>query len=109
MSEYIKISDVVKICRSLYRSYGTIFDVPAPVFENLLRTVAVEFPELPEVTWVNVCDDLPPKDTTVLVLDVLGRLYFDKWRGNGWRLSRCDNVKFWISIPESPESENDVE
>ena len=96
MSEYIKISDVIKICKSLYNSYGTtaFFETPVSVFENLLRTVAVEFPELPEVTWVSICDDLPPKDTIVLVVDVLGRLYFDKWRGNGWRLSRCGNVKF---------------
>jgi hypothetical protein len=102
MSEYIKISDVIKICRSLYSSYGTTAFFNVPVFEDLLKTVAVEFPELPEVTWVSICDDLPPKDTTVLVLDVLGRLYFDKWRGNGWRLSRCGNVKFWMSIPEPP-------
>lgn len=49
MSEYIKISDVIKICKSLYRSYGTtaFFDTPVPVFENLLRTVAVELPDPP--------------------------------------------------------------
>ena len=58
--------------------------------------------------WVSICDDLPPEDTTVLILDKLGRLYFDKWMGNGWRLSRCGNVKFWISIPEPPK-ESDIE
>lgn len=45
MSEYIKISDIIKICKSLYSSYGTTAFFDAPVFEDLLRTVAVEFPE----------------------------------------------------------------
>ena len=49
MSEYIKISDVIKICKSLYSSYGTTAFFNAPSFEDLLRTVAVEFPEPPEV------------------------------------------------------------
>ena len=48
MNEYIKISDVIKICRSLYSSYGTTAFFNTPVFEDLLRTVAVEFPEPPE-------------------------------------------------------------
>ena len=102
MSEYIKISDVIKICKSLYSSYGTTAFFDAPVFEDLLRIVAVKFPEPPEVTWVSVYNDLPPKDTTVLILDKLGRLYFDEWDGNRWRLSGCGNVKFWINIPEPP-------
>jgi hypothetical protein len=48
MSEYIKISDVIKICKHLYSSYGTTAFFNDPVFEDLLRTVAVEFPESPE-------------------------------------------------------------
>ena len=45
MSEYIKISDVIKICKSLYRSYGTTAFFNVPVFVDLLRTVAVDTPE----------------------------------------------------------------
>jgi hypothetical protein len=50
MSEYIKISDVIKICKHLYSSFGTtaFFDTHVLAFENLLRTVAVEFPEPPK-------------------------------------------------------------
>lgn len=48
MNEYVKISDVTKICKSLYSSYGTTAFFDAPVFEDLLRTVAVETPELHE-------------------------------------------------------------
>lgn len=58
MSEYIKISDVIKICKSLSNSNGTtaFFGAPVPVFENLLRTVAVEFPEPPkedDAEWID--------------------------------------------------------
>lgn len=55
--------------------------------------------------WVSICDDLPPKGATVLILDKLGRLYFDKWNGNGWRLSERGTVAFWINIPEPPKGE----
>lgn len=48
MSEYIKISDVMKIYKSLYNGYGTTASFNVPVFVDLLRTVAVEFPEPPE-------------------------------------------------------------
>ena len=59
--------------------------------------------------WVSICDDLPPEGTTVLILDKLGRLYFDKWNGSGWRLSERGTIDFWINIPEPPESEDDAE
>ena len=50
MSEYIKISDVIKICKHLYSSFVTtaFFDTHVLAFENLLRTVAVGFPCPPE-------------------------------------------------------------
>ena len=48
MSEYIKISDVMKIYKSLYNGYGTTASFNVPVFVDLLRTVAVEFPEPPK-------------------------------------------------------------
>ena len=47
MSEYVKISDVIKVCKRLHSSYGTTAFFNAPVFEDLLRTVAVELPEPP--------------------------------------------------------------
>lgn len=49
MSKYIKISDVMKIYKSLYIGYGTTasFNL-VPVFVDLLRTVAVELPDPPE-------------------------------------------------------------
>lgn len=48
MSEYIKISDVIKICKHLYSSFVTTTFFNVPAFENLLRTVAVELPESPK-------------------------------------------------------------
>jgi len=129
MSEYIKISDVVKICRSLYRSYGTIFDVPAPVFENLLRTVAVEFPEPPEVEelrkerdelqkelarykWVSVKDRLPEKDGFYLAWYTFKgnghtRDIFYYNSGHGASLSSA--ITHWMPLPTPPESESDAE
>lgn len=76
MSAYIKISDVMKIYKSLYNGYGTTASFNVPVFVDLLRTVAVEFPEPPEVEelrkerdelqkelarykWISIKDRLP--------------------------------------------------
>ena len=75
MSEYIKISDVIKICKHLYSSFVTtaFFDTHVLAFENLLRTVAVEFPEPPESKeycmsgWISVKDRLPEKSGIYLV------------------------------------------
>lgn len=129
MSEYIKISDVIKICRSLYRSYGTIFDAPAPVFENLLRTVAVELPEPPEVEelrkerdelqkelarykWVSVKDRLPEKDGFYLAWYTFKgnghtRDIFYYNSGHGASLSSA--ITHWMPLPTPPESEDDVD
>ncbi|MBQ1295712.1 MAG: DUF551 domain-containing protein [Clostridiales bacterium] len=118
MSEYIKISDVIKICKHLYSSFVTtaFFDTHVLAFENLLRTVAVEFPEPPESKeycmsgWISVKDRLPEKSGIYLVYGNRGngktaidtadfavyQGYFSLWNFD---------VTHWMPLPQEPESE----
>ena len=100
---------IQKIIDIFYRDYPTASDETYEFFHdvlNVLRNVKSEWvsvkDRLPE-EWVSICDDLPIEGTTVLILDKLGRLYFDKWNGNGWKLSKRGTIEFWINIPEPPK------
>lgn len=112
MSEYIKISDVIKICKHLYSSFVTtaFFDTHVLAFENLLRTVAVEFPEPPESKeycmseWIKCSDRLPDEIGKVLVIDN-GKVDINSWAGKyeGWYYAN-KNITHWMPLPTLPES-----
>lgn len=103
MSEYIKISDVIKICKSLYSSYGTTAFFNAPVFEDLLRTVAVELPKPPEVTWVSVKDRLPNRFEDVVVCTVSGGFDIGYIDTNGLWSTECTDsiITHWMPLPST--------
>ena len=108
MAELIKISDVIKICKSLYASYGaTAFFVPIPVvdFENLLRTSAVDVDKyVPQ--WIVVKDKLPDEIGKVLVIDN-GKVDINSWAGKyeGWYYAN-KNITHWMPLPELPKEKN---
>lgn len=108
MDELIKISDVIKICKSLYAGYGaTAFFVPIPVvdFENLLRTSAVDVDKyVPQ--WIAVKDRLPNEIGKVLVIDN-GKVDINSWAGKyeGWYYAN-KNITHWMPLPELPKEKN---
>lgn len=57
--------------------------------------------------WISVSDELPPEDTTVLVIDC-GEVNFGQYSDGLWRAMAygqyADNceVKFWQPLPQSP-------
>ena len=126
MSEYIKISDVIKICKHLYSSFVTtaFFDTHVPVFENLLRTVAVEFPEPPESKeycmsgWISVKDRLPEESDFYLVYIIANScpknrqiitLYFSNLSKRFiYGSDEIFTVTHWMLLPQPPK-ETDAE
>ena len=109
MDELIKISDVIKICKSLYASYGaTAFFVPIPVvdFENLLRTSAVDVDKyVPQ--WIAVKDKMPQTGESVLVygkngISLVGAYWKWGWTTTGY----CNVITHWMPLPEPPKENN---
>ena len=112
MSEYIKVSDIMKIYKSLYNGYGTTASFNVPVFIDLLTTVAVEFPDVSakKSQWISVKTALPERGRDVLVTD--GIHYMVTWcedtdDGVKWvdNFYTYVNVRFkevthWMPIPE---------
>jgi hypothetical protein len=90
----------------LYASYGTTaFFVPIPVFENLLRTSAVDVDKyVPQ--WIAVKDKLPDEIGKVLVIDN-GKVDINSWAGKyeGWYYAN-KNITHWMPLPELPKEKN---
>lgn len=107
MSEYIKLSDVMKIYKSLYNGYGTTASLNAPVFVDLLRTVAVDVDVDKYVPqWIAVKDRLPDEIGKVLVIDN-GKIDINSWAGKyeGWYYAN-KNITHWMPLPELPKEKN---
>lgn len=114
MDELIKISDVIKICKSftLYNNTGTNAFFNHELFPDLLRTCAVDVDKY-SPRWISVKDRLPDKSVSVLICANGHRVtaYYDKVK-EVFRLTEDDNLYYltecvthWQPLPELPNEE----
>lgn len=74
---------------------------------NLLRDALEYINELEAKTprWISVEDDLPEKDTEVMVYDkggLFGLAYYDS-AGTWHSYATCYRITHWMPLPEAPE------